>query len=120
MADSTESADRTAHRSPGAGPRTAAHRPTRAYLERRTLRRGSAGPLLLTGLGVAYVVSGDFSGWNIGLAEGGFGGLAIAAVLMGLMYTCWSSRWRSWPRSCRPPAAATASPGAPSAPGAAS
>ena len=58
------------------------------YLERRTLRRGSAGPLLLTGLGVAYVVSGDFSGWNFGLAEGGFGGLAIAAVLMGLMYTC--------------------------------
>ena len=58
------------------------------YLERRALRRGSAGWLLLTGLGVAYVVSGDFSGWNFGLAEGGFGGLAIAMVLMGLMYTC--------------------------------
>ncbi|UNZ20295.1 ethanolamine permease [Streptomyces sp. 891-h] len=62
--------------------------PEAAYLERRTLRRGSAGPLLLTGLGVAYVVSGDYSGWNAGLAEGGFGGLAVAAVLMGLMYTC--------------------------------
>ncbi|MFC7310616.1 ethanolamine permease [Streptomyces monticola] len=58
------------------------------YLERRELRRGSAGWLLLTGLGVAYVVSGDFSGWNFGLAEGGFGGLAIATVLMGVMYTC--------------------------------
>ena len=58
------------------------------YLERRTLRRGSAGWVLLTGLGVAYVVSGDYSGWNFGLAEGGFGGLAIAMVLMGLMYTC--------------------------------
>ncbi|GHC41992.1 ethanolamine permease [Streptomyces cinnamoneus] len=58
------------------------------YLEKRTLRRGSAGPLLLTGLGVAYVVSGDFSGWNFGLAQGGFGGLAVAAALMGLMYTC--------------------------------
>ncbi|MFF1409309.1 ethanolamine permease [Streptomyces sp. NPDC058289] len=58
------------------------------YLERRTLRRGSAGWLLLTGLGVAYVVSGDFSGWNIGLAQGGFGGLAIATVLMGAMYAC--------------------------------
>ena len=58
------------------------------YLERRTLRRGNAGPLLLTGLGVAYVVSGDYSGWNPGLAEGGFGGLAVAMVLMGLMYTC--------------------------------
>jgi ethanolamine permease len=59
-----------------------------AYLRRRMLRRGSAGWLLLTGLGVAYVVSGDFSGWNIGLAEGGFGGLAVAMVLMGVMYAC--------------------------------
>ncbi|WP_326599997.1 ethanolamine permease [Streptomyces sp. NBC_01803] len=59
-----------------------------AYLSRRTLRTGSAGPLLLTGLGVAYVVSGDYAGWNFGLAEGGFGGLAVASVLMGLMYTC--------------------------------
>ncbi|NLU66244.1 ethanolamine permease [Streptomyces sp. HNM0574] len=58
------------------------------YLQRRTLRRGSAGWLLLTGLGVAYVVSGDYAGWNFGLAEGGFGGLAIATVLMGTMYTC--------------------------------
>ncbi|MEU3725793.1 ethanolamine permease [Streptomyces sp. NPDC031705] len=59
-----------------------------AYLERRSLRRGSAGWLLLTGLGVAYVVSGDFSGWNVGLDKGGFGGLAIATVLMGAMYAC--------------------------------
>ncbi|KAF4408323.1 MULTISPECIES: ethanolamine permease [Streptomyces] len=59
-----------------------------SYLRRRTLRQGSAGWLLLTGLGVAYVVSGDFSGWNFGLAEGGFGGLAIAALLMGAMYAC--------------------------------
>lgn len=58
------------------------------YLKRRALRRGSAGWLLLTGLGVAYVVSGDYSGWNFGLAEGGFGGLAVAMLLMGAMYTC--------------------------------
>ncbi|POX36246.1 ethanolamine permease [Streptomyces sp. Ru73] len=83
MADSTE--PRTAPPSPPA-PGTAA--PEDAYLEKRALRRGSAGPLLLTGLGVAYVVSGDFSGWNNGLAQGGFGGLAVAALLMGLMYTC--------------------------------
>ncbi|TDC13347.1 ethanolamine permease [Streptomyces sp. 8K308] len=62
--------------------------PEDAYLRRRALRTGSAGPLLLTGLGVAYVVSGDYAGWNFGLAQGGFGGLAIAAALMGLMYTC--------------------------------
>ncbi|TSB23233.1 ethanolamine permease [Streptomyces sp. NBC_01525] len=81
-------ADRTEPQS--APPRTGPGEPSAedAYLERRSLRRGSAGPLLLTGLGVAYVVSGDFSGWNNGLAHGGFGGLAIAAVLMGLMYTC--------------------------------
>ncbi|MEV3870364.1 amino acid permease [Streptomyces sp. NPDC049906] len=59
-----------------------------AYFARRALRRGSAGWLLLTGLGVAYVVSGDFSGWNFGLAEGGFGGLAVAMLLMGVMYAC--------------------------------
>lgn len=62
--------------------------PADDYLERRALRRGSAGWLLLTGLGVAYVVSGDFSGWNFGLAEGGFGGLGIAMALMGVMYAC--------------------------------
>ncbi|MFI1017150.1 ethanolamine permease [Streptomyces sp. NPDC020965] len=58
------------------------------YLRRRMLRAGSAGWLLLTGLGVAYVVSGDFSGWNIGLSKGGFGGLAVAMVVMGVMYAC--------------------------------
>ena len=77
--------NRRPHRPSGPGGGTSSDE---TYLERRTLRRGSAGWLLLTGLGVAYVVSGDFSGWNIGLAQGGFGGLAIAAVLMGLMYTC--------------------------------
>lgn len=69
-------------------PKTSAAEPADDYLERRTLRRGSAGWLLLTGLGVAYVVSGDFSGWNFGLAEGGFGGLGIAMALMGVMYAC--------------------------------
>ncbi|WP_455355096.1 ethanolamine permease [Streptomyces sp. SYSU K217416] len=83
MADGTEA--RTAPPSP-AGSVAADSDST--YLQRRALRRGSAGWLLLTGLGVAYVVSGDFSGWNIGLAEGGFGGLAIATLLMGVMYAC--------------------------------
>lgn len=69
-------------------PKSSAAEPADDYLERRTLRRGSAGWLLLTGLGVAYVVSGDYSGWNFGLAEGGFGGLGIAMALMGVMYAC--------------------------------
>ncbi len=58
------------------------------YLEHRKLKRGAAGWVLLAGLGVSYVISGDFAGWNFGLAEGGWGGLLIATVLMGLMYTC--------------------------------
>ncbi|KQY60512.1 ethanolamine transporter [Aeromicrobium sp. Root495] len=56
------------------------------YLEKRQLKKGSAGWLLLAGLGVSYVVSGDYSGWNFGLAEGGFGGLLIASVLVASMY----------------------------------
>lgn len=58
------------------------------YLAKRQLKRGAAGWVLLAGLGVAYVISGDFSGWNLGLAEGGFGGLLIAFALMGIMYVC--------------------------------
>lgn len=58
------------------------------YLEKRQLRSGAAGWVLLAGLGVAYVISGDFSGWNIGLSEGGWGGLLIATILMATMYTC--------------------------------
>ena len=57
------------------------------YLEKRQLRSGAAGWILLAGLGVAYVISGDFAGWNFGLAEGGWGGLLIATILMAIMYT---------------------------------
>jgi len=56
------------------------------YLAKRTLKRGSAGWLLLAGLGVSYVISGDYSGWNFGLAEGGFGGLLIAGAVIAGMY----------------------------------
>jgi ethanolamine permease len=56
------------------------------YMERRQLRSGAAGWVLLAGLGVAYVISGDFAGWHYGLAEGGWGGLLIATVLMATMY----------------------------------
>jgi ethanolamine permease len=57
------------------------------YLKDRQLKQGAAGWVLLAGLGVAYVISGDYAGWNFGLAEGGWGGLLIATALMGLMYT---------------------------------
>ena len=40
------------------------------YFEQRQLKRGAAGWMLLVGLGVAYVISGDFAGWNFGLKSG--------------------------------------------------
>ncbi|OBI84721.1 ethanolamine permease [Mycobacterium asiaticum] len=62
------------------------HPEPRTYLEKRQLKTGSAGWLLLAGLGVSYVVSGDYSGWNFGLAQGGFGGLVLATVVIAAMY----------------------------------
>ena len=44
--------------------------------------------MLLWALGVGAVISGDYFGWNEGLLVGGFGGLAIAVVLMAAMYLC--------------------------------
>ncbi|MCS7038006.1 MAG: ethanolamine permease [Caldilineales bacterium] len=55
------------------------------YLEKRTLQR-KAGWVLLWGLGVGAVISGDYFGWNFGLTAGGFWGLAIATILMAIMY----------------------------------
>ncbi len=48
------------------------------------------GPLMLWGLGVGYVISGMYFGWNLGLAEGGTAGLAIAtagAILLYITFT---------------------------------
>jgi ethanolamine permease len=44
------------------------------------------GPFMLWGLGVGYVISGNYFGWNLGLAEGGTLGLAIAVFFIILMY----------------------------------
>lgn len=58
------------------------------YFAQRQLKKGAAGWILLMGLGVSYVISGDFAGWNFGLAQGGWGGMLIATLLMATMYTC--------------------------------
>jgi ethanolamine permease len=55
------------------------------YFEKRTLKR-SAGVWGIWGLGVAAVISGEFSGWNYGTATAGFGGMAIAVVIVIVMY----------------------------------
>ena len=44
------------------------------------------GPFMLWGLGVGYVISGMYFGWNLGLAEGGTLGLGIATVFIIVMY----------------------------------
>ncbi len=56
------------------------------YFKDRELKQGSAGWVLLAFLGLAYVISGDFAGWNFGIEKGGWGGLLVATFLMGLMY----------------------------------
>lgn len=61
---------------------------TAEYFEKRQLKQGAVGWLLLVGLGVAYVISGDFAGWNFGLAQGGWGGMFIATVFVAVMYLC--------------------------------
>ena len=60
------------------------------YFDQRKLRR-HAGVWSLWALGVAAVISGDFFGWNFGLAYG-FGGLLVATIIVTVMYfgLCWS------------------------------
>lgn len=36
------------------------------------------------------MISGDFAGWNFGLAQGGWGGMFIATVIVAFMYLCMS------------------------------
>lgn len=56
-----------------------------SYHADRSLQR-TAGPILLWGLGVGYVISGDYFGWNFGLNAGGFGGMLIATAIMATLY----------------------------------
>jgi ethanolamine permease len=43
-------------------------------------------PIMLWGLGVGYVISGMYFGWNLGLEKGGTLGLAIATFFIVIMY----------------------------------
>jgi ethanolamine permease len=54
--------------------------------EAATLKRGSAGWLTLAGLGVAYVIAGEFAAWNYGLAFAGTAGLLVATGIAAVMY----------------------------------
>lgn len=55
------------------------------YFEKRKLKR-SAGVWGLWGLGIAAVISGDFSGWNVGLGTTGWGAMLIGTLIITLMF----------------------------------
>ena len=60
--------------------KTTAAKTSSPHLER------SLGPLMLWGLGVGYVISGMYFGWNLGLPQSGTLGLAIATFFIIIMY----------------------------------
>jgi ethanolamine permease len=45
---------------------------------------------MLWGLGVGYVISGMYFGWNLGLEKGGTGGLAIATLFIIVLYVTFT------------------------------
>ena len=47
-------------------------------------------PVMLWGLGVGYVISGMYFGWNLGLEQGGTLGLAIATFFIIIMYVTFT------------------------------
>lgn len=51
--------------------------------------RRTLGPLMLWALGVGYVISGMYFGWNLGLPLGGPYGLLAATVVVTVMYVCF-------------------------------
>lgn len=57
----------------------------KAYFENRKLQR-HAGLFTLWMLGVGAVIAGEYSGWNFGLGQGGFGGMLAATIIIGFMY----------------------------------
>ncbi len=61
------------------------HTPDATYFEKRGLRR-HAGVFALWALGVGAVISGDFSGWNLGFSVGGWGGMFVGTVIIAIMY----------------------------------
>ena len=51
-----------------------------------TALKRTLGPVMLWGLGVGYVISGMYFGWNLGLPVGGTLGLAIATFFIIILY----------------------------------
>ena len=58
-------------------------------MEQQVLKR-TLTPLMLWGLGVGYVISGMYFGWNLGLEKGGTWGLGIATLFIVVMYASFT------------------------------
>lgn len=71
---------------PGIGVSGNSNIEDKEYFAKRSLKKGAVNWFLLMSLGIAYVISGDFSGWNYGIAYGGWVGMLIAFIVMGAMY----------------------------------
>ena len=62
---------------------------TKTNLQESQLKR-TLTPIMLWGLGVGYVISGMYFGWNLGLEKGGTVGLAISTLFIILMYVTFT------------------------------
>src|SRR5689334_22101478 len=74
----------------------------RPMSETGALKR-TLGPFSLWGLGVGYVISGEYFGWNLGLPLAGSVGMLIATVLVTIMYAgftlCYAELACAMPRA---------------------
>ena len=52
--------------------------------------RRTLGPVMLWGLGVGYVISGEYFGWNLGLPLGGTWGMLVATLIITVMYVAFT------------------------------
>ncbi len=64
---------------PGAGPEPGLHR--------------TLGPWTIWGLGVGYVISGEYFGWNLGLPSAGSVGMVVATLVVTLFYALFVSSY---------------------------
>lgn len=64
--------------------RTASRTPVSAAPKKKLTK--VAGPLLLWGIAVGAVISGDYYGWNAGLGLTGYWGYLLAIAIMGVLY----------------------------------
>ena len=55
-------------------------------MKAETKLRRSLGPITLWGLGVGYVISGEYFGWNLGLPLAGSYGMLAATIAISILY----------------------------------